>query len=334
MKFKKIFFSYSRTDTEFAVQLASDLKKEGYDVWIDQEDIRAGSEWDRQIEEALTTSDCLVFIQSERSAASPNVLDEVYFALEENKTVIPVIIGESKAPFRIKRLQHINFIGNYEAGLTSLKDNLKGAALPEISTATIAKKTSFLKIFKSTYLIGLLLVVIAVIAFYYFKSAEAISTQTNDIAVIPLTDFTGNWRLNHMQPPLSREIKGYLKIEDAGEGKLNIKTAVQFYYPKANDTAYLNVFNTFAECAGCVFKNEIPITDKQVDIGAQRYVISKKGDTTLNAGANKAVLASVTLYLISKDSVFMTIGRPDAVEASYGITIPPFSYSFFFKKDL
>lgn len=336
MKFKKIFFSYSRTDTAFAVKLASDLKKEGYDVWIDQEDIRAGSEWDKQIEEALTTSDCLVFIQSERSAASPNVLDEVYFALEENKTVIPVIISESKAPFRIKRLQHINFIDNYAAGLESLKDNLSGAPLPEINTGAIAKKTSVLKIFKSTYLIGLLLVVIAVIAFYYFKRAETTptQTQTNEIATILPEDFIGNWRLNDMQPPLSKEIKGYLKIEDAGEGRLNIKSAVQFYYPKANDTAYLNVFNAFAECSKCGLKNEIPITEKQVDIGAQRYVISKKRDTTLNAGANKAVLASVTLHLISKDSVFLKIGRTDSVQGPHGIIIPPFFYSFFFKKDL
>lgn len=336
MKFKKIFFSYSRTDTEFAVKLASDLKKEGYDVWIDQEDIRAGSEWDTQIEEALTTSDCLVFIQSEKSAASPNVLDEVYFALEENKTVIPVIISESKAPFRIKRLQHINFIDNYDAGLKSLKDNLSGAALPEINTGTPVKKTSVLKIFKSTYLIGLLLVVIAVMAFYYFKSPETTpaQTRTNEIATILPEDFIGNWRLNEMQPPLSKELKGYLKIEDAGEGKLNIKSAVQFYYPKTNDTAYLNVFNAFAECSKCVLKTEIPITEKQVDIGAQLYTISKKGDTTLNAGSNNAVHALVTLYLINKDSVFLKIDKTDSVVASRGMIIPPFSYSFFFKKDL
>ena len=85
MKFKKIFFSYSRTDTAFAVKLALDLKKAGFDVWIDQEDIRAGSEWDLEVEKALTTCDCLLFIQSEKSVASTNVLDEVYYAVGENK---------------------------------------------------------------------------------------------------------------------------------------------------------------------------------------------------------------------------------------------------------
>ena len=208
--------------------------------------------------------------------------------------------------------------------------------MPEINAGTVAKKTSVLKIFKSTYLIGLLLVVIAVMTFYYFKSSETTpaQTQTNEIVTILPEDFTGNWRLNDMQPPLSKEIKGYLKIEDAGEGKLNIKSAVQFYYPKANDTAYLNVFNAFAECTKCVLKNEIPITEKQVDVGSQRYVISKKGDTTLNASANNAVRALVTLHLISKDSVFLKIDKTDSAVTSHGMIIPPFSYSFFFKKDL
>ena len=59
MILEKIFFSYSRSDgSDFALRLALDLKKEGFNVWIDQEDIRAGSEWDLAIEKALETCDC------------------------------------------------------------------------------------------------------------------------------------------------------------------------------------------------------------------------------------------------------------------------------------
>jgi hypothetical protein len=66
MNFKNIFFSYSRADaSDFALRLAVDLKKEGFNVWIDQQDIRAGSEWDIEIEKALETSDCLLFVESE-----------------------------------------------------------------------------------------------------------------------------------------------------------------------------------------------------------------------------------------------------------------------------
>jgi len=84
MSFKKIFFSYSRVDgAEFALKLARDLKQKGFDVWIDQEDIRAGAEWDLEIGHALETCDCLLFLESEKSVASNNVLDEVYYALEQ-----------------------------------------------------------------------------------------------------------------------------------------------------------------------------------------------------------------------------------------------------------
>ena len=346
MKYKKIFFSYSRTDTAFAIKLALDLKKDDYDVWIDQEDIRAGSEWDMQIEQALTTCDCLVYIQSERSAASQNVLDEVYYVLEENKPVIPVLISESKAPFRIKRLQYINFINNYEAGLQSLKDNLSGAALPDVSNGNFKEGNPVYKN-RSKYLIGLLVLMAAAAGLFYFLRTGTTAPETiinnedisNKDSAISKEIFTGNWILTGTQPDMS-ERKGYLKIEDGDNGKLNIKTSVQFYYPKTNDTAYHEVFNAFAECKNCVFKNEIEITDKQVDVGSHRYMILKEdepgkgkaGDTVLNAGLNTAVKASVVLHL-SKDKVLLTINKKDSSAASYGITIPPFEYVFSFKKE-
>ena len=154
MKFNKIFFSYSRTDTDFAVKLALDLKKEGFDVWIDQEDIRAGSEWDLEIQNALTTCDCLLFIQSEKSAASTNVLDEVYYALEQNKRVIPVIINNSKPPFRISRLQHISFLEDYQTGLANLKESLSSGSLPEIKSFNESERKKITGIFKTKYFVA------------------------------------------------------------------------------------------------------------------------------------------------------------------------------------
>ena len=75
MTLKKIFFSYSRVDgAGFSLRLAQDLKNAGFNVWIDQQDIRAGTEWDLEIEKALETCDCLLFIESERSVVANNFL--------------------------------------------------------------------------------------------------------------------------------------------------------------------------------------------------------------------------------------------------------------------
>ena len=126
MHLQKIFFSYSRIDgSDFALKLAIDLKKEGYDVWIDQEDIRAGTEWDLEVEKALETCDCLLYIETAKSVESNNVLDEVYYALEQKKKVIPLIVHDSKTPFRLQRIQHIDFEKKYEDGLKQLLSELK-----------------------------------------------------------------------------------------------------------------------------------------------------------------------------------------------------------------
>src|SRR5688572_10453035 len=146
---QKIFFSYSRADgSAFALRLAVDLKKKGFDVWIDQQDIRAGLEWDTEIEKALESCDCVLFVETEKSVVSNNVLDEVYYALEQNKKVIPLIYVDSRTPFRLNRLQHIDFTKNYDTGLGLLVNELEHntstvTSVPEDKTALTANDKRF-----------------------------------------------------------------------------------------------------------------------------------------------------------------------------------------------
>jgi hypothetical protein len=114
------FFSYVRTDSEFVLKLAMDLRQAGADIWLDQIDIKAGSRWDLSIETALKNSSKLVVILSPDSVASNNVMDEVSFALEEGKTVIPVLFKPCDIPFRLRRLQYADFTKNYHEALKNL----------------------------------------------------------------------------------------------------------------------------------------------------------------------------------------------------------------------
>ena len=114
------FFSYSRTDSEFALKLAADLKKAGANAWLDQLDIEPGAPWDRAVEDALTQSPRVLLILSPNSVASDNIRDEVSFALNEQKRIIPVLYRDCKVPFRLARLQHIDFRTDYEHGLETL----------------------------------------------------------------------------------------------------------------------------------------------------------------------------------------------------------------------
>lgn len=197
MSIEKIFFSYSRADgSEFALRLALDLKRKGFDVWIDQEDIRAGSEWDIEIEKALETCDCLLFVETEKSVTSNNVLDEVYYALEQHKKVIPLIVVDSKTPFRLQRIQHISFIKDYNAGLALLikeleSNNSAEAFHPEVKIPLKkVEKPFYAKYAGLILLITSLLIIIVAAILYTTKSKNTSSIEKENVAIV--NDTTGH----------------------------------------------------------------------------------------------------------------------------------------------
>ena len=118
------FLSYARVDSDFALRLAADLKAKGANVWMDQIDIRPGKQWDREVEGALGACSEMLVILSAKGVESSNVMDEVSYALEERKTVIPIIQGECRIPFRLRRLQRVDFRTDYTHGLQILLDTL------------------------------------------------------------------------------------------------------------------------------------------------------------------------------------------------------------------
>ena len=127
------FFSYSRADSEFALKLAADLEAAGCSVWIDQRHIALGERWDRAIESALNRCPILIVVLSPSSVDSNNVLDEVSFALEKQKTVLPVMHKDCVVPFRLLRFQYADFRSDYGRGLRNLV-----ATLSAIRPASVA----------------------------------------------------------------------------------------------------------------------------------------------------------------------------------------------------
>lgn len=394
MSLQKIFFSYSRADgSDFALKLAIDLKKAGYNVWIDQQDIRAGTDWDVEVEKALETCDCLLFIETEKSVSSNNVLDEVYYALGQNKKVIPLIVRDSKTPFRLQRIQHIDFEKNYEDGLNQLVSELKANPDDTAFTAddSIANKIpddSFYKKYARLILIAIgSLIIITAAILYLVRNKKILNEEKVAVATavdsskkndeIPASElkeeltkeplatkkttekntntssplrktntpvnlietFEGNWQLVAVAPKAKSQ-EGYLKIEALDGGKVKIRSYMQFYYFKANDTSFLSVFNGFAGCASCILKDEMKIDVEDISIGSQTYKTLKKdqqdggkaGDTVMNAGSNKSIRASVTLHLVNNKTAVIKVQQTKATPLSYGLVLQPFEYSFTFTK--
>jgi hypothetical protein len=115
-----IFVSYAREDSDVALKLSRDLKAAGAQIWLDQLDIPPGERWDRAVEAALERSKCLLVVLSPRSVSSENVMDEVSYAIDEKKEIVPVIVEQCKLPLRMRRLQFIDFTTDYSASLKKL----------------------------------------------------------------------------------------------------------------------------------------------------------------------------------------------------------------------
>ena len=103
-------------------------------MWLDQLDIIPGQRRDRAIEDALKNCPRLIVILSPTAVESTHVMNEVSFALEEQKTVIPVIYRDCVIPFRLRRLQYVDFKQVYAYGLKELLKVLSSQQKPEQTT--------------------------------------------------------------------------------------------------------------------------------------------------------------------------------------------------------
>lgn len=116
----RFFFSYSRDDSAFVLKLAQELRNAGANLWLDRLDIRGGQRWDDAIQAALQSCQGMLAVLSPSSVASQNVLDEVSYGLEEHKQVIPVLYQKCAIPFRLRRVQYVDFSSSYEEGFAEL----------------------------------------------------------------------------------------------------------------------------------------------------------------------------------------------------------------------
>jgi hypothetical protein len=119
------FVSYSREDASVASKLSLDLRAESINVWRDEDDIPSGASWDKEVESALTKATHILFLVSPKSVASRTVTDEISFAIEHNKIVIPCIIASAEIPMRVRRHQWIDFEKGYDLALSKLLRELR-----------------------------------------------------------------------------------------------------------------------------------------------------------------------------------------------------------------
>ena len=110
-----IFISYGHDDHEKLIKkFATDLKKEGFEVWVDFDALFGSSLWEEQIEKGITQSSTVVVFMTAHSMRRPDgyCLDEISYARMLNKTIMPIKVQDVAPPISIARIQWID-MSNY-----------------------------------------------------------------------------------------------------------------------------------------------------------------------------------------------------------------------------
>ena|GEM_PF-5644307 len=91
---QEVFISYSRKDKAFVQRLSSALEQKGHQTWVDWHDIEYAEDWWQKIQNGIAGSDNFVSIISPHSVRSKLCFDEVQYADDSNKRIIPVVIQD------------------------------------------------------------------------------------------------------------------------------------------------------------------------------------------------------------------------------------------------
>ena len=135
--YKDVFVSYGREDTvkEFVRQLKKDLEGAQLSVWLDEEDIPAGTEWPKVIGIALRECRALIAVLTKKYVSSPYCKNELYVACHNQKQIFPVVHEEGwevseegeGVKYMIHAYNRVSFLPgeNYCVALQKLVDGLR-----------------------------------------------------------------------------------------------------------------------------------------------------------------------------------------------------------------
>ena len=156
----RAFLGHSSIDKPAVRSLYHRLRSEGIDVWIDEEDLFPGQDWQHEIRKEVQEADVVIVCVSEDSVSKTGFIQqEIKFALdvadqrpEDSIYIIPLKLEECVVPERLKRWHWVNFYDEkgYERLLRALKAtanrlgiNLSPALIAASLDADISRTPNF-----------------------------------------------------------------------------------------------------------------------------------------------------------------------------------------------
>ncbi len=86
-----VFISYSRKDSEFVHKVYDAFKAIEKEVWVDFEDIPLSADWWKEIEAGIDAAETFIFVLTPNSVRSDICLDEIKYAVNANKRIVPIL---------------------------------------------------------------------------------------------------------------------------------------------------------------------------------------------------------------------------------------------------
>jgi hypothetical protein len=92
----KIFLSHARKDVTLAYQLAEQLRRGAFDVWLSEDEIVPGENWAKKVGKALDDAEMIVLLLTPAAMQSDSLQQDMEFALGSRKyenRVFSVFVG-------------------------------------------------------------------------------------------------------------------------------------------------------------------------------------------------------------------------------------------------
>lgn len=100
-----IFISYSRKDLSYVEKLVDALRREGFNPWVDADDLGAGTLWLNRLHKQILTCDAYILVMSRNAKASKWVPEELVAAKTKGKPIFPLWLDDTELFLAIQTVQ-------------------------------------------------------------------------------------------------------------------------------------------------------------------------------------------------------------------------------------
>lgn len=125
-----LFISYSSNDKDVVKKIAVDLRSTGFDVWLDEWEIKVGQSIVKSVERGIDEADFVVLVLSSNSVKSGWVEAEWSSAYwnqirDGEIRLLPILLDKCKIPTLLKPIKYADFRGDYKNGMHDLISSLQ-----------------------------------------------------------------------------------------------------------------------------------------------------------------------------------------------------------------